>query len=1033
MKKRTAIVACGVVYLALIPCLGFAGRLESLAKAMQFVRSQIRSAPCGSRYYGTGDSGHWAVQCSQQIAAALAILSETPADELKRAGFRETPEELRELALSLFLYSFHTHVTGDADATDGARWGKTWISVLGLERSSGGLNLLLSRMSDDDRARLKRLLTFESDFRLNEYEITAGLTKGNKPESNLWNAGIMFRTAADYPDLPQAEAYREKARRMMLNGIVNELDRDEPWYVGPQFTRNWSLDHHGYMNVGYSYECFSNLAFLHFCMKDRGRVPPPETMHRVRELWETVKRFTFPDGRLDRIGGDTRVRYGYCQIFAIQAWYFIADVLGDPDALRFAREYEKKIFAEQDANPDGSYFGKRLASVRKASVSYYDRLEADVFFTLAYAHHWERRYGLKADDRPVEIVREEQWSDDYHRSMFIRNPKSYRSVTFRAQAGIGLRNGVPTVVCAPTADSSLAEWWGNGIGFVGCQREHDWFEGTPDEWPTDAFAMRSFKDGCGMAFEESFSCPVAEQRVFAEGEKPYRFGRRDTKVVALGDGVTMAVRDRVSIDRTIALEHGFRGVNWLVPNDVMNGFKRTFTGEGRRLTVDDRLSVISVKGGDLRRTPVEIPFNHNFFAHPLASLKAESIYSAGTTEPVVTEAGMILFDVVYLVSAVGDEQGEGLMASAAWDEASDALSLVGADGRSRRLDLSLGTVPPPEATGRKLVERFLSREPEDWNYHPGQKLMYWVVCAWYGAMDFAERIGDRELLKRLTGLFEPFFGKKAERCPDRRHVDYSMFGALPLSVYRRTGDLRCKEMGLGYADRQWMPKGGADDKWLEQGFTPETRLWMDDMHQITILQLEAFKVTGDRKYADRAAKEMVLYLDRLQNPDGLFYHTVETPFVWGRGDGWMAAGMAMLMKKLPPDQPELPRIMSGYRKMMDALLKTQRPDGLWGQLVGDPDIWAETSCSAMFAYAFAVGVNQGWLDRKTYGPAVRRAYRGLCAKLTAEGDLTEVCVGTNAKNNRLWYVDRPRKAGDLHGQAPFIWLCAELMEGEIRQ
>ena len=135
---RNSLSCVSATLLVLLPFVCLAGRLESLAKAMPFVRSQIRSAPCGYRYYGTGDSGHWAVQCSQQVAAALAILSETPADELKRAGFRETPEELRELALSLFRYSFHTHVTGDADATDGARWGKTWISVLGLERSSGG-------------------------------------------------------------------------------------------------------------------------------------------------------------------------------------------------------------------------------------------------------------------------------------------------------------------------------------------------------------------------------------------------------------------------------------------------------------------------------------------------------------------------------------------------------------------------------------------------------------------------------------------------------------------------------------------------------------------------------------------------------------------------------------------------------------------------------------------------------------------------------------------------------------------------------
>ncbi len=37
-----------------------------------------------------------------------------------------------------------------------------------------------------------------------------------------------------------------------------------------------------------------------------------------------------------------------------------------------------------------------------------------------------------------------------------------------------------------------------------------------------------------------------------------------------------------------------------------------------------------------------------------------------------------------------------------------------------------------------------------------------------------------------------------------------------------------------------------------------------------IVQSEAYKVTGDTKYINRAAKEMVLYLDELQHDNGLF-------------------------------------------------------------------------------------------------------------------------------------------------------------------
>jgi unsaturated rhamnogalacturonyl hydrolase len=84
------------------------------------------------------------------------------------------------------------------------------------------------------------------------------------------------------------------------------------------------------------------------------------------------------------------------------------------------------------------------------------------------------------------------------------------------------------------------------------------------------------------------------------------------------------------------------------------------------------------------------------------------------------------------------------------------------------------------------------------------------------------------------------------------------------------------------------------------------------MYMLTILQLQAWRATGDRKYLDRGAVEMVAYLDKLQQPNGLFFHAPDVPFFWGRGDGWVAAGMAEMLRDLPADHPQRARIMKGY-------------------------------------------------------------------------------------------------------------------------
>ena len=189
----------------------------------------------------------------------------------------------------------------------------------------------------------------------------------------------------------------------------------------------------------------------------------------------------------------------------------------------------------------------------------------------------------------------------------------------------------------------------------------------------------------------------------------------------------------------------------------------------------------------------------------------------------------------------------------------------------------------------------------------------------------------------------------------RHHVDDNIFGIVPLEIGMETKDQKYLSYGQSWADKQW-------DNPLPDGLSDETRYWIDDMYMLTILQLEAYRATGDKKYLDRDATEMVAYLDKLQQPNGLFYHAPDVPFFWGRGDGWVAAGMAEMLRDLPADHPQRARIMKGYKLMMAALLQYQGKDGMWRQLIDHDEAWPETSSSAMFTFAMITGVKNGWLD-----------------------------------------------------------------------
>jgi len=323
----------------------------------------------------------------------------------------------------------------------------------------------------------------------------------------------------------------------------------------------------------------------------------------------------------------------------------------------------------------------------------------------------------------------------------------------------------------------------------------------------------------------------------------------------------------------------------------------------------------------------------------------------------------------------------------------------------------------PEEVGKRLSEHFITSAHQ---YTP--TLHYAEVCTWYGALTYAQLTHDDALRSKLIKKFEPMMPGNADqaRIPVRHHVDDSIFGIIPLEIGIQTKDQKYLDYGKYWADRQW-------ENPQADGLSAETRYWIDDMYMLTILQLEAYRATGDKKYLDRDAKEMVSYLDKLQQPNGLFFHADDVHYFWGRGDGWVAAGMAEMLRTLPADHPDHARILKGYQLMMASLLKYQAKDGMWHQLIDKEDAWPETSSTAMFSFAMITGVKNGWLDAATYGPAARKAWIAASGYIDQNGDLTSVCEGTGKLDSQEYYYMRGRRTGDFHGQAPILWVVSALL------
>jgi rhamnogalacturonyl hydrolase YesR len=196
------------------------------------------------------------------------------------------------------------------------------------------------------------------------------------------------------------------------------------------------------------------------------------------------------------------------------------------------------------------------------------------------------------------------------------------------------------------------------------------------------------------------------------------------------------------------------------------------------------------------------------------------------------------------------------------------------------------------------------------------------------------------------------------------------------------------------------------------------------------------KITGDAKYFDDAIKQVENFNKYLYDPmTGLFfhnyYHDVQMNGVghWGRANGWLAMAQVQLLNELPANHPKRAELIKLLLRQIVNYSRYQDKSGLWHQLLDRPDSYLETSATAMFTYAVAHAVNEGWINAR-YISIANDGWRGLISKVTADGQLQDVCIGTNMEEDISFYYTRPTELNDPHGHGAFLLAGTEMIRYE---
>jgi len=324
----------------------------------------------------------------------------------------------------------------------------------------------------------------------------------------------------------------------------------------------------------------------------------------------------------------------------------------------------------------------------------------------------------------------------------------------------------------------------------------------------------------------------------------------------------------------------------------------------------------------------------------------------------------------------------------------------------RVIALTLLTAALSTTWGQELVPEEIAatlRRSADWQItnRTERNLKGWRIAPFYdGLLRTADTTGDATYLAEVLR-----YGNAASWAPGSRiyHADDHAVGHAWLDVFLidqtvthrlvRTRDRLDQVIAnpvteeLDFGKPVTTPGVNVKDRWT----------WCDALYMAPPTLARLYAATGDTTYLDFLYQEYRYTYDLLYDAaEGFFYRDSNykddlTPngekVFWSRGNGWVYAGLALLMDHLPPNHRDRPFYEGLFQEMTVAVIGAQQSDGLWRPSLADPGHIpvGETSGSGFFTFGLAWGINQGLLDRATYWPAAEAGWRGLLTRLLDGG------------------------------------------------
>ncbi|MEZ4887726.1 MAG: glycoside hydrolase family 88 protein [Chitinophagales bacterium] len=288
---------------------------------------------------------------------------------------------------------------------------------------------------------------------------------------------------------------------------------------------------------------------------------------------------------------------------------------------------------------------------------------------------------------------------------------------------------------------------------------------------------------------------------------------------------------------------------------------------------------------------------------------------------------------------------------------------------------------------------------------------------------------------------------------DSYNIDMIAAGRILFELYDKSKEekyLKAMQSLRGQLAEQ--PRTESGGFWHKKRYT--NQMWLDGLYmgEPFYIRYNTTYENGDKLDDIALQFELIQKYARDENT-GLLYHgwdeskqmewankeTGTSPNFWSRSLGWYAMALVDVLDYFPDNHPKQKELMTYLNQLATALTKFQDSSGLWYQVTdrgATGGNYLEASGTSMFAYAFAKGVNKGYLP-STYKEVANKAFDGLIRDLVKVNDageitITQACAvaglgGDPYRDGSFeYYVNERKKDNDPKATGPFILAAIEL-------